>query len=159
MATHPVYNVGVTAAMDIKQYFHSAPVPLVPQSWLYHNFISPDLLTMLSKLSLLNGCVKTIYLVMELMRYKIHFRKHFNCVVRYLKHARIKYYHFVTYHVRMWPFSWTSYFISQPMTCHLSPVLPLDDVKVGPPTGRPSRWLGTHLTLSASQPPRHTDQL
>ena len=23
------------------------------------------------------------------------------------------------------------------MTCHLSPVLPLDDVKVGPPTGRP----------------------
>ena len=29
VATHPVYNVGVSAVMDIKEYFQNVPVPLI----------------------------------------------------------------------------------------------------------------------------------
>ena len=29
VATHPVYNVGVSAVMDVKEYFQNVPVPLI----------------------------------------------------------------------------------------------------------------------------------
>ena len=32
VATHPVYNVGVSAVLDIKEYFQNVPVPVISNS-------------------------------------------------------------------------------------------------------------------------------